>query len=89
MKPKVSIFIPTFNRGMFVGEAIKSLLDQDFEESFEIIIIDDGSTDQTPKIANEILRSYNGDLAIKFIESKNNIGFEQLKRQNLGGMAPV
>ena len=49
----VSVVIPTQNRALFLKEAIDSVLDQDFED-FELIVIDDGSTDAT----HELLKSY-------------------------------
>jgi len=57
MKPtfssRVSVIIPTYNRADMVGEAIASVLDQEYS-SVELIVIDDGSTDQTP----DLLRSF-------------------------------
>ena len=44
--PKVSVIIPTYNRKWALPEAIKSVMDQTFR-SFELIIVDDGSTDAT------------------------------------------
>lgn len=44
--PKVSVIIPTYNRQDFILEAINSVLSQDFLD-FELIIVDDGSTDET------------------------------------------
>jgi len=44
--PKVSIIIPAYNHEKYVGEAIQSVLTQTFED-FELIIINDGSTDNT------------------------------------------
>jgi glycosyltransferase involved in cell wall biosynthesis len=48
-KPLVSVVIPTFNRGWIVQEAIDSVLNQDFAD-YELIVVDDGSTDNTPMI---------------------------------------
>ena len=44
--PLVSIVIPTYNRWPMVGEAVNSVLGQSYKE-FELIVVDDGSTDMT------------------------------------------
>ena len=48
-KPLVSVIIPTYNRDWIVGEAIDSVLDQDFDD-YELMVVDDGSDDRTPQI---------------------------------------
>src|SRR5579862_4284306 len=43
---KVSIVIPAFNRAFILADALQSVVDQEFH-NFEILLVDDGSTDNT------------------------------------------
>jgi glycosyltransferase involved in cell wall biosynthesis len=57
MMPEVSIIIPTYNYGRFISKAIDSVLSQT-GVSCEVIVVDDGSTDDTPSV----LASYDDKL---------------------------
>ncbi|MBL8013008.1 MAG: glycosyltransferase [Candidatus Omnitrophica bacterium] len=48
---KVSVIIPTYNRGSLIARALNSVLSQSFKD-FEIIVIDDGSKDNTQTVLN-------------------------------------
>ena len=50
MMPSISVIIPVFNGEEFLERAIQSVLDQDLQPD-ELIVVDDGSTDQTASIA--------------------------------------
>lgn len=52
-KPKVSVVIPAFNAQETIAETIYSLFWQSFQD-FEIIVVDDGSTDKTAKIVKSL-----------------------------------
>lgn len=58
--PKISVVIPTYNRAHLVGDAIQSILDQNYP-NLEIIVSDDGSTDNTREVVEE-LREKSGAL---------------------------
>ena len=64
-RPAFSIIIPTFNRATLVLGAIQSVLDQTFAD-FELIVVDDGSTDNT----REVIESIN-DPRLRYIRQEN------------------
>lgn len=66
--PTVSVIIPTYNRAHLVGRAIRSVLNQTYQD-FEIIVVDDGSTDNT----EEVVKSFN-DPRIRYIRHEKNRG---------------
>ena len=57
--PKVSVVVPTFNRGWILRDAVESVLNQNYAD-LELIVVDDGSTDDTLRI----LADYAGRLTI-------------------------
>lgn len=66
MNLKFSVVIPTYNRSDFIGKTIKCFLNQSFK-NFELLIIDDGSTDNTNQIIDQF-----SDSRIKYFKIKNS-----------------
>ena len=64
VSPLFSVVIPTYNRAKFIGRAIRSVLDQTCDD-YEIIVVDDGSTDATPRI----VRSFGPQ--VRYIRQRN------------------
>ena len=52
--PKVSIIIPCYNQGKFLDETLKSVYERTYKD-WECLMIDDGSTDNTPEICKKIV----------------------------------
>lgn len=65
----VSIIMPSFNTGRFIGETIKSVQRQTYS-NWELIIVDDCSTDNTDKIVGKFL----ADKRIKYLKNEANKG---------------
>ena len=75
---KISVIIPCYNQGKFLDDAVNSVLKQTYQ-NFEIIVINDGSTD---KYTNDLLKNYNKPKTKVYITknqglaSTRNYGFE-------------
>lgn len=52
--PEISVIVPAYNAEEFIERCLDSLIDQDFPRDYEIIVINDGSTDGTPAIVERI-----------------------------------
>lgn len=70
MRPKVSVIMPCYNAEKYIEDAINSILGQTFE-CFELIIIDDGSTDRSLSYAYALQEK---DDRIKIIRNESNRG---------------
>ena len=69
-KPKISIFLPIYNKEKYLRRSIKSIQKQSLKD-IEIILVNDGSTDNSLEILKEFAKE---DSRIKIINNKNNSG---------------
>lgn len=74
--PKVSVIIPTYNRLPMLKEAINSVLSQDFED-FELIVVDDGSTDGT----SDEIRGMGG--RVRLVQHPENRGVSAARNRGI------
>ncbi len=68
--PKVSVILPNYNHEKFIENRIESILNQDFQD-FELIILDDASSDNSVSCIKKYL---DDDRIIEFILNNNNSG---------------
>ena len=67
--PKVSVVIPCYNHDKFVGRCLRSIIDQSLDKKdYEIIVIDDGSTDNSYKI----IKGFGS--RVQILKNKKNMG---------------
>ena len=67
---KVSVIVPVYNLSQYIGSTLDSIINQDFK-SFELIVIDDGSTDDSLEVINDKL-------------SKSLISYKIIHQENSG-----
>lgn len=73
--PCVSVIIPTHNRAQLIGQALQSVLEQTYAD-YEIIVIDDGSTDNT----RQVVQSFSGPIHYVY---QNNRGASAARNQGI------
>lgn len=75
--PEISVLMLAYNAEKYIGEAISSILQQSYSD-FELIIYNDGSTDQTAAIVGSF-----ADARIRFIDNDVNRGLSHARRASL------
>lgn len=76
--PKLTVLIPTYNSGIYITAAIKSTLNQSFKD-YELLIIDDGSNDDSEEIIWKIK-----DSRIRYIKNYTNVGIVKSLNYGIG-----
>ncbi len=78
MNPAVSVIIPVYNREKYINKCVDSVLSQTFND-FELILVDDGSTDKSPDICDEYAKK---DSRVKVVH-KSNGGVSSARNEGL------
>lgn len=82
IKPMISVVIPSYNRGHLIKASLESLIPQSISHNqFEVIVVDDGSTDNTGDVCEDLMSK----LPLKYLRLKENSGISAAK--NLGVFA--
>lgn len=77
---KVSVIVPVYNAEQYLIKCINSIMNQSFEKEYELILVNDGSTDRSENIIDKKIEEYGNDKIIK-INQKNG---GQGKARNAG-----
>lgn len=86
MQPRISVIIPAYNAEAFIANAINSIVDQSsYADSTEIIVVDDGSTDNTTQIVADLSRRYSTLKLFTNDRQKGPSGARNVGLDNAGG----
>lgn len=75
----VSVIMPAYNSGRFIGDSIISVLAQTYT-NLELIVIDDGSKDNTVKIIEQLSKQ---DPRVHFVKNKINLGVSETRNKGI------
>ena len=67
MNPKISVIVPVYNTGEILRDTLDSIINQSYKD-FELILVDDGSKDESPLICDEYAKQ---DSRVRVIHKKN------------------
>lgn len=79
---QVSIIIPTYNRADVITDSIQSILNQTYTE-YELLIIDDGSTDNTEEVVNALASTSAAGSRIRYIKMPENKGVAAARNEGI------
>ncbi len=77
MTPSISVVLPCHNAEPYIREAVSSILAQSFSD-FELIIVDDGSTDESPALVRQF-----SDSRIRLVENEVRLGIARTRNRGL------
>ena len=69
-KQLVSIIVPVYNVEKYIERCIDSILEQSYEE-IEVLLIDDGSTDNTEEVVQDLLKDTEAGFKIEYVKKEN------------------
>lgn len=83
MNYKVSIIIPIYNVEAYFKDCLVSVVRQNITEGVECILIDDCGKDNSIKIAEQILKEYNGEISFSVIHHERNKGLSAARNTGI------
>lgn len=71
---KISVIVPVYNVSAYIVNCLKSIVQQDYSESFECILVDDCGTDNSIELAKEFIEQYSGIVDFRIVTHEHNRG---------------
>lgn len=83
MNYKVSIIIPIYNVEAYIKDCLGSVMSQNMTEGIECILVDDCGKDNSIKIAEQLLKEYNGNISFSVLHHKRNKGLSAARNTGI------
>ena len=83
MLPRVSIIVPIYNVEPYVEECIQSVMRQSYGGMIECILVDDCGTDNSMKVAEQLIKIYNGPIDFKVLHHEHNRGLSAARNTGI------
>ncbi len=77
MQSDFSVFVLCYNHERFIKECLESILNQDTDEPFDIVIADDASKDDSVKVIEALINGHPLESRITFIKNEKNLGLSR------------
>lgn len=78
-KPLISVIMPAYQAGRYIGQAVESVQNQTCSEPWELLIIDDCSTDNTA----QVIKKYAADSRIRYFRQEKNQGVAAARNRGI------
>ena len=83
MLPKVSIVIPVYNVEPYIEECLQSVMRQTYKGAMECILVDDCGTDNSIKVAGQLIEAYKGPIDFKVVHHEHNRGLSAARNTGM------
>lgn len=84
-EPEVSVVIPTYNRSALLRGTVDSVLNQETQVRFEVVVIDNNSSDDTRDVAHSLMESHPGKVRYVFERKQGNAHARNRGVEEAGG----
>ncbi len=79
--PVISVIVPMFNVADYIHECLDSIAEQDFQEAYEVIVINDCSPDNSAEICRNWIKAHTANF--RYIENEHNMGVSISRNRGL------
>jgi glycosyltransferase involved in cell wall biosynthesis len=81
-RPRLTVLVVTYNHEAYIRRAVESVLMQEVVERYEVIVADDGSTDNTRKIIADVFAGTSSTPPVRYLDAAANMGITENYRRS-------